>query len=436
MGMRLLRETMIVRAELDLASYDRFFPNQDFVPKEIFSAAGTELVVADQRPSHQKLALEFRGRLRADQEKALNAVLSHDMGVLVAPPGAGKTVMGCFAVARRNVPTLILAHRKPILDQWRAHLMDLLGLKSRDVGQVGGGRNRQSGIVDLSMIQSLDRMDDLEEFFAAYGFVVVDECHHIPAVTFERCVRRAPARHVLGLTATPYRRDGLEGIIEMQCGQIRHRIQVERSGLQIRLMTRDTRFSFPGVDTLPVPIQEIFEALSKDERRSRRIIEDVLQAISRGRRCLILSQRKEHCQVLADGLAKHGKDPFLLTGDLGKKERTAIVENVRSLPPDKDLVIVATGQFLGEGFDCPQIDTLFLAFPISFKGKVVQYVGRALRTHQNKGDVLIYDYVDSGVPVLRKMFDRRQKTYRTLGVDMKENKPAPDQIEPSLQLSR
>ncbi|MFQ5684475.1 MAG: DEAD/DEAH box helicase family protein, partial [Candidatus Binatia bacterium] len=174
--------------------------------KEIITRVGSKISLIDERLVPEKLALKFLGSLMPPQMKAVEATLRYDMGVLIAPPGAGKTVMGCYVVAQRNVPTLILAHRKPILEQWRTRLGELLGLPSRLVGQVGAGRNRQTGVIDLGMIQSLKRFDDLEAFFSKYGLIVVDECHHLPAFTFEACVKKAPVRYILGLTATPYRR--------------------------------------------------------------------------------------------------------------------------------------------------------------------------------------------------------------------------------------
>jgi superfamily II DNA or RNA helicase len=320
--------------------------------------------------------------------------------------------MGCFAVAKRNVPTLILAHRKPILEQWRVQLGELLGLSSRLIGQVGGGRNRQSGLVDLGMIQSLKRFDDLETFFSRYGFIVVDECHHLPAFTFEACVKRASVRYILGLTATPYRRDGLQEIITLQCGAIRHRMESIENSFSRTLVVRETAFTYSG-DGDP-PIQEIFRCLVRDDARNELIQKDICQALAHGRRCLILSHWKEHCELLANRLAQSSKTPSVLSGTLGKKRRCAILKSIQDTPPDKELVIVATGQYLGEGFDCPQVDTLFLAFPLSFKGKLVQYVGRALRSHQGKNSVMVYDYVDTQVPILRKMYGRRQKTYKLL----------------------
>ena len=292
-------------------------------------------------------------------------------------------------------------------------LMELLGLTSREIGQVGGCRQRRSGIIDLAMIQSLRSIDDLEAFFANYGFIVVDECHHLPAFTFESSIKRAPARYLLGLTATPYRRDGLQSIITMQCGPIRCELKDIPADLSLRLTVRETPFAFPTEEQ--ASIQDIFRNLVKDEPRNSLIEEDVIRALNDGRQCLILTQRKEHCRSLADRLTQKGKVPFVLSGAVGKRERSSILEAIENASPQKELLVIATGQYLGEGFDCPRIDTLFLAFPVSFKGKVVQYVGRTLRSHRGKESVLVYDYLDAKVPVLSRMHARRLKTYKALG---------------------
>lgn len=387
--------------------------------QEVLKDAGSEVSLTEQRPIPKRLRFKFLGSLRPDQKKAMEEVLPYETGVLVAPPGAGKTVMGCYAVAKRNVPTLILGHRKPILEQWRNQLLSLLGLSSREIGQVGGGRHRQSGIIDLAMIQSLKGVDDLEAFFSEYGFIIVDECHHLPALTFENCIKKATAKYFLGLTATPYRRDGLQEIITMQCGPIRYKLDQEENALPSSLIVKETSFHVRE-NGMIFSIQELFGCLLKDEGRNKTIEKDIQEALSDGRRCLVLSHRKEHAQLLSDCLSQGGKTPILLSGAVGKKKRSSLLKSIQDRPPDEDLLIIATGQYLGEGFDCPQIDTLFLTDPISFKGKLVQYVGRILRDHQNKKNVVVYDYVDSQVPVLRKMYLKRLRSYKSLGFKIEQ----------------
>jgi superfamily II DNA or RNA helicase len=383
---------------------------------DVVADVGSRLLVDDRRPALERLPLEFHGKLTAQQQGALAALLAYDGGVLVAPPGTGKTVIACALIAERKLPTLVLAHSKPLLEQWRTQLQLLLGLPAKQIGQRGGGRRKRTGIVDLAMIQSLKAIDDLDVFFSGYGLVVVDECHHLPAFSFEAAVRRAPARHFLGLTATPYRRDGLQEIVTMQCGPIRHEIATNEGPareIDLQLEVRETQFA--GAGAIATPIHELFRLLIKDEERGTFVCEDVVGALAEGRRCLVLSQWKEHCALLADGLRKRGLSPFVLEGGLGKRARAALLDEIERTAPDEPLVVVATGQYLGEGFDCPQLDTLFLTFPISFKGRLVQYTGRLMRAHENKTSVRVYDYADIRVPVLRAMHTRRLGTYKRLG---------------------
>ena len=383
--------------------------------QDTVGAVGSELLAVDRRTTPEGLPFEFHGELTPQQQAAVAAMLAHDDGVLVAPPGAGKTVIACALIAERKLPTLILAHSKPLLEQWRAQLQSLLGLPSKQIGQRGGGRRKVTGIVDLAMIQSLKAVDDLEAFFGSYGLVVVDECHHLPAFSFEAAVRRAPVRHFLGLTATPYRRDGLQEIVSMHCGPIRHHIATREGPageIELQLEVRETAFA---VADPAAPIQELFRLLVEDEARSAFVCDDVIEALSEGRRCLVLSQWKEHCALLASGLRSRGVSPVVLEGGLGKRARTALLDQIERTPRDERLVVVATGQYLGEGFDCPQLDTLFLAFPISFKGRLVQYAGRLMRANEHKTGVRVYDYADVRVPVLRAMHTRRLATYKSLG---------------------
>jgi superfamily II DNA or RNA helicase len=378
--------------------------------------AGSRLVTEDRRPTLERLPLEFQGELTPQQQSAVAEMLAHDDGVLVAPPGAGKTVIACALIAERKLPTLILAHSKPLLEQWRARLQSLLGLPSKQIGQRGGGRRKRTGIVDLVMIQSLKAVDDLEAFFGAYGLVVVDECHHLPAFSFESAIRRAPVLHFLGLTATPYRRDGLQEIVTMQCGPIRHQIATREGPageIDLELRVRETTFAPAGA--AETPIQELFRLLVHDQERSELVCDDVIDAVAEGRRCLVLSQWKEHCAHLVDRLRSNDVEPIVLEGGLGKRARSALLDRIERTPRDEPLIVVATGQYLGEGFDCPQLDTLFLAFPVSFKGRLVQYTGRLMRAHEHKTDVRVYDYADLRLPILRAMHTRRLTTYKTLG---------------------
>lgn len=249
-----------------------------------------------------------------------------------------------------------------------------------------------------------------------YGFVIVDECHHVPAVTFERCVRQIAVANWLGLTATPYRRDGLQSLISMYCGPIRHRVTIteeEQAAFDRALVVHPTAHVFEGSNE--AGIQEVFRSLVEDDQRSRQIGDDVVEAAGSGRNCLLLTQRKDHIEKLAGELARRGCDPIILQGGMGKKSRAAAVSEMQERASNGGLILVATGSFLGEGFDCPPLDTLFLAFPMAFKGRTVQYVGRVLRPMASKSRVEVHDYVDAEVPVLARMHTKRLVAYSSLG---------------------
>ncbi len=332
--------------------------------QDTVAEAGSRLALDDRRPGATQLPLVFRGELTPLQTDAVAALTAHDDGVLVAPPGTGKTVIACALIAERKLPTLVLAHSKPLLEQWRSQLTTLLGLPSKQIGQRGGGRRRLTGVIDLAMIQSLKAIDDLEAFFTDYGLIVIDECHHLPAFSFEAAVRRAPTRHFLGLTATPYRRDGLQEIVTMQCGPIRHRIERNASrpgNVELKLTVRETQLAF--ADAGGKPIHEVFRLLVEDEQRLELVCNDVLAALAEGRRCLVLSQWKKHCHALAARLQSKGVPPLLLEGGIGKRARAALLAQIENTSRSDALVVVATGQYLGEGFDCPQLDTLFPRVP-------------------------------------------------------------------------
>jgi superfamily II DNA or RNA helicase len=394
---------------------------------ELVDKTGSRLNLTDLRPDHPAVALHATTPLRPHQQAAVDAVIDHDLAVIVAPPGSGKTVTACAVIAHHRQPTLILVDRKPLLAQWRDRLSEHLGLADDEIGIIGGGKDKRTGIVDVAMIQSLARRDRPDEVFARYGLVVVDECHHLPAVSFETCVRTAPTRRWLGLTATPYRRDGLEGIIALQCGPTRHETRpediTENALVQRRLIVHPTNFI---VDDDTAPIQTIFSELAEDERRTEQICTDVATAADAGRTCLVLTQRTSHIDAICQRLTQAGHTAHVLKGGLGKKAIAGVHHAMATPAGDAGTVVVATGSYLGEGFDWPQLDTLFLAFPIAFKGRVVQYVGRLLRAHGTKHDVELHDYLDQHVGVLARMHTKRLPAYKTLGFDSPTRTAAPE----------
>ena len=275
-------------------------------------------------PDHKSIELRFAGTLQPHQQKAVDAVVDHDLAVIVAPPGAGKTVIACAVIAHHRQPTLVLVDRRPLLAQWRERLGEHLGLDDEEIGVIGGGKDKPGCLVDVAMIQSLARRERADELFGRYGLVVVDECHHLPAVSFEACVRTAPTRRWLGLTATPYRRDGLEGIIAMQCGPTRHETRPgdlpDTALVQRRLIVHPT--SFVHDDT--ASIQEVFGALVEDEERTKQICADLVRALDAGRTCLVLTQRTTHIDAICRQLATAGHDAHILKGGLGKKALAAV----------------------------------------------------------------------------------------------------------------
>jgi superfamily II DNA or RNA helicase len=386
--------------------------------QRLLADAGSSLVIRDQRPTPAPTSFRLAATLTPQQQAAVDDLAGHEHGVLVAPPGTGKSVMACALLARHGQPTLVIVDRKPLLEQWRSRLQEHLGLAANQIGQLGGGRDRQTTVVDLAMAQSLARRGDLASRTAGYGLVVVDECHHVPAVTFEACVNQIPARRWIGLPATPYRRDGLQAIIAMHCGPTRHQIALSATSgaaLPRELIIHETDHAPAGADEMS--IQQVFRALVEDQRRTAAICADILDALDRGRRCLVLSQWTEHLEHLCEQLHAHGRDPLVLKGGMGKKARSAVLATLTAPDPTDGLLLLATGSYLGEGFDCPQLDTLFLAFPLAFKGRLIQYVGRILRAMDGKQSVEVHDYLDAGVPVLASMHTKRLSAFAALGFE-------------------
>jgi superfamily II DNA or RNA helicase len=389
--------------------------------EDLLAGLGVTLERSDERTTGKPLHTRFTGTLSPAQEEAAAAALAHDLGVLCAPPGLGKTVIATRMIAARGRSTLILVHRKPLLEQWVKRLGEFLDLPPKAIGTIGGGRGKPTGVVDVAMVQSLARHKTLAELLARYGHVVVDECHHVPAVTTERVLRAAPARFITGLTATPKRRDGQHPIITMQCGPVRHTISVDavRTSRQLaqRVVRRDTCFD-PAILPTEPHIQEVFTALVADEARTEMIATDTLELAARGRRPIVLTERREHLERLAT-LLNQGSDTLItLHGEMRPAEHRDAREQLANI--DQGRVVLATGRYIGEGFDDPLLDTLLLAMPIAWKGTVIQYAGRLHRAHPGKQDILVYDYVDAEVPVLRRMFAKRLRAYRSLGYELAE----------------
>jgi superfamily II DNA or RNA helicase len=402
----------------------------------LIEESGSRLEITDERSTGKAQDFTFSGTLSSLQREAVEGLAQHELGVLVAPPGSGKTVVACALVAAHATSTLILVDRKALADQWRARVSEFLGVKP---GQIGGGRAKLRGSIDVAMLQTLARRGDVGELTADYGLVVADECHHVPAAAFEDAVRQIPARRWLGLTATPYRRDKLDDLIGWQVGPIRHTINLPRERTADRVCKE---LNLPGVAALgsmarlkpvlhvhqtsycydgdadpqaPGGMAAIYRDLAADEERTRQITADVAGAIGRGRHCLILTQWIAHLENLADALRAMGYDPVVLRGGMGAKTRAAVLARLQLQPDSPPLLVVATGPYVGEGFDCPALDTLFLAAPVRWKGRLVQYAGRILRPYPGKETAEVHDYHDISTGVLAATLAGRAPGYTSLG---------------------
>nr|WP_246400577.1 DEAD/DEAH box helicase [Jiangella mangrovi] len=413
-----------------ITSYDETLDDDLVIPRglrdtatKLIEEVGSKIDVDDQRVTGDAVQLSPSIDLKPQQQEAVGALVPHELGLLVAPPGSGKTVMACAVIAQRAVSTLVLVDRKTLADQWRRQIQNLLGFKP---GQLGGGRSKLTGIVDIATLQTLARRTDLAEKLSTYGQVIVDECHHVPAAAFETAVRAIPARYWVGLTATPYRRDGLDDLIGFQLGPVRHTFThtdpdtLEGAGADRPrpvLVVHPTSFRLDDPIDLSVPgaIAGVHRALAEDDARNEQILTDVVDALDRGRHCLVLAQRTGHVDHLAITLTERGLDPVILKGGMGAKQRAAANQRLGPADDGPPLLVVATGHFVGEGFDCPALDTLFLAGPVSFKGRLVQYAGRVLRAHPGKQTAEVHDYHDTQVPVLAAALTKRAPGYVSLG---------------------
>jgi superfamily II DNA or RNA helicase len=389
---------------------------------ELIRAHGVEAVMEDLRTSGAPLSagVRFRGALYGPQVKAFDALAPHDTGVLAATTAFGKTVVAAALIAERARNTLILVHRRELLVQWVERLKTFLDIDPKHIGVIGGGRRKPTGAIDVALIQSLVRGGEVSDLVADYGHVVFDECHHLSAASFELVARRAKARYVLGLSATVARKDGHHPIIFLQCGPVRHRVgaraQAAEPGVAHRAKHRETKFQLPpplvASDRPAMPA--VYTALAQDEPRNDLIFDDVLKALEAKRSPLLLTERKDHLEYLQRRFSRFVRHLVVLRGGMSAAEPRAS-ETALRVPDDEERLILATGRYIGEGFDDPRLDTLFLTMPISWKGTLAQYVGRLHRQHAGKTEVVVVDYVDEAVPMLARMAAKRRTGYRALG---------------------
>lgn len=401
---------------------------------ELVSSANAKIEYTDKRNMGNPIHLHFNGRLREEQQLAADAMLQHEIGILSATTAFGKTVVASYLIAARKVNTLILVHSSALLQQWQKSLSEFLVFedelpeqpkkrgrqkKLSHIGQLGSTKNTLNHIVDIAIMQSVVGGDEVKEFVKDYGMVIVDECHHVSAFTFEKILREVNAKYVYGLTATPKRQDGHQPIITMQCGPIRYQVdalsQSVKRDFAHYVIPEFTDFRIAQSD---MKYQEICAKLCVDEARNRQIIDDVLTAYHNGRNCIVLTERTEHADTLFSAINSNAENVFLLSGKDKAKDKREKLEAIKAVPSDEKTIIIATGKYVGEGFDEPRLDTLFLAMPISWKGTLAQYVGRLHRNYDGKTEVIVHDYADIFVPMLDRMYHKRIRGYAELGYSM------------------
>lgn len=369
-----------------------------------------------------EIAAHFKGTLREDQTEALENMLKHDTGILCGTTAFGKTVVALKLISERKVNTLILVNKTTLVDQWKSKINEFLELDdSLGVGQLGGGKKKLSNNIDIALLQSMYRKGEVHESIQNYGMVIVDECHHISAYSFESVLKQANAKYIYGLTATPVRKDGHQPIIFMQCGPIRFqnniKKELEKRTFNHSLYTTLVPFN-PAIKT-NIPFQELYAQISESEERNQQIIADITKCHQEGRNILVLTERVAHVERLARLLNDKISNVVAIVGGTSKKEQAEKLYDIQNQTTKVPITIVSTGRYIGEGFDVPRLDTLFLAMPISWKGRVQQYAGRLHRNFKGKKEVRIYDYVDIYIPELEKMYQKRLSAYNAMGYAIK-----------------
>ena len=396
--------------------------------------------VEDKTNHGENIVVAFKGQLREEQRAAIASLTAHDNGILNGTTAFGKTVTAIGLIAERKVNTLILVHTKALLDQWKSRLEEFLQidftedalLKKRGrkkafspFGTLDSKGNSLHGKIDIALMQSFLEDSEVKPFVLDYGMLIVDECHHVSAVNFERILKYANARYVYGLTATAIRKDGHQPIIFMQCGPIRYsadaKVQMASQSFTRLLFPRFT--SYRELTDEKSTYAKVIQKMAEDEKRNRLITDDVCDALEAERSPIVLTSLTAHVETLASALTTHCKHVVTLVGSESAKEKRLKMEYLQNLPSSEPLVIVATGKYVGEGFDYPRLDTLFLALPVSWKGIVAQYAGRLHREYPGKKEVRVYDYIDIRVPMCDVMYKRRLRGYASIGYQIKSNAP-------------
>ncbi|MCD8236112.1 MAG: DEAD/DEAH box helicase family protein [Prevotellaceae bacterium] len=387
-------------------------------------------IIEDKTCHGCEINVSFKGKLREEQQKAMEYMIPYNTETLSATTAFGKTVFAIAMIAQRKVNTLILVHRKSLLDQWKKQLEEFLEIKEvvddnlkrkrkifSPIGELCSGKDSIHGVIDIALIQSCQDGNEVRSLVQNYGMVIVDECHHVSSVSFEQVLKQVRAYYVYGLTATPIRKDGHQPIIFMQCGKIRYtadaKSQMDRQSFIRKLIPRFT--SFRNISSETQTYTQAIEALSTDEVRNKLIVEDIKKTVDEGRTPIILTNLTSHVRILAEMLQHHATHVIRLVGADSAKEKNMAMERLEKIPTTESLIIVATGKHIGEGFDYPRLDTLFLALPISWKGNIAQYAGRLHRDYAGKNEVCIYDYVDIRVSLCDSMYRKRLRGYASVG---------------------
>ncbi|WP_165849573.1 TOTE conflict system archaeo-eukaryotic primase domain-containing protein [Sphaerochaeta halotolerans] len=375
--------------------------------------AGLRIEIEDRREHGTPILFNFSATLQNPQREALQAMLREERGILSAPPGFGKTVVASNLIAKHGCNVLVIVHTKPLLNQWKDRLSQFLSVRP---GLLGGGKNTLTGVVDIALVNSLSQEQNMK-ILNSYGMVIVDECHHVAAVTYEKVLKSVRATYVYGLTATPIRNDGHHDIIFMQCGPILYQVDQASWAKQNKLSgIISARFSPFRCDFQHLEIQELYERLAQDKDRNRLIASDILTQLGQGRSILVLSNRLEQLKLLGSLLENQGNSVLVMTGSQSAKTKKQVQSYLELMTrKKKQALILSTGKYIGEGFDLPQLDTLVLASPIAWKGNVIQYVGRLCRFYEGKVEVVVLDYIDFRIPVLARMFNKRVNAYKQLG---------------------